>query len=309
MNSPVLKIQIISSELSSFLDIFENKIKKDLYEKPLRLTILLGFLLLGLAPLSCETAIKAFGKYQQKEELQVKSILEEANFALAEEKPQSALIKYQKALKLDKKNPQTNFELAAFYIIQNQPALAKPYIKVLEKSKNTNSYVQALNGLISFNKANYPKAETLLQTAYKKGLNQDWLIDSLGASLLANKKEKQAFKLAGWPKDCQINALAHADCMNRLANWHSKIIGHKIEEQNLFHQKRQLIFLGESLRSLMLGLKEVDGNFRLQLIQKYQTQRKKLTLSYAEYSLKLHLSKQKLSLGDLTKGEKQIQPI
>lgn len=305
MNSSIINF----NHLSQLLDNYEFKVKTELYDRPFRLTLLLSILFCGLFPLIFEMSVEVLSNYQKQEKFQVQSILEEANFALIKEKPQKALSKYQEALKLDKKNMQTNFEMAAFYISAHNFELAKPHIMVLEKSSNANLYIKALNGIIGFQQKNYKKAEALLLEVYRADFNQDWLIDYLGATLLANEKEEQAFKLAGWPQDCQINALAHADCMNRLANWHSKIINSEINEKALFHQKRQLIFIGESLRSLMRGLQEVDGNFRLQLIYKYQVQRKKLNLIYAEYALKQHLAKEKLSLKDLTKGEKNIIPI
>ena len=175
----------------------------------------------------------------------------------------------------------------------------------------------ALKGFYFLQKGDYTKAENLLDEAKQENINGNkWLSEDLAISALANNKTTKTAFIAGWPDDCQANFVSHAYCMHQIADWHGKIA--QIEKdlkrclidsnKAQYHQKRQIIFLRESLKTLLKGIDENEGLYKQQLLMKYKTDKQNLDFIIAEYERDLFLDKQKaVSDNELTKEEKSLK--
>lgn len=175
----------------------------------------------------------------------------------------------------------------------------------------------AIKGFYFLHKGEYKQAEDLLDEAKQESINSNgWLNKALAISALANNKTTKTAYLAGWPDDCQANFVSHAYCMHQIADWHGEIV--KIEKslkrclvdsnKALYHQKRQIIFLGESLKTLLKGIEENEGLYKEQLLIKYKQDKQNLDFLLAHYERDLFLDKQKaISEQELTKEEKALK--
>jgi hypothetical protein len=304
----------------AFIEDCEGKFS-DLLQGTKTIFYLIAVLSLGLLPLLWQFGWEVQNYLQDSKKAQVEAILEEAEFAAANGQAGQALAYFQSALKIAPDDLHTKTELAAHYLLKKQPQVAQKYLEAVQKSKS--HYTLALKGLINYQQQNFKEAQRLLLKAYKAGLQDNWLVDALGVSLIAYDKGQKAFKLAGWPLDCQCNAGSHAACMERLSRWHTKVAeaqyteadqftnkeAKQLREKALSNQKRQIIFMGESMRSLLQAIEETDGKYRLELIDKFEQNKKELSKAYAKYLLRSHLVAQNTASDQLTPGEQRGYPI
>jgi hypothetical protein len=213
---------------------------------------------------------------------------------------------------------------------------ANKYIEFVQESSNKGSafYKNCLNGYVGLQQGQYlqafkafAKANTLFEKENSTTLfPQEWIEDNLGASLIAMQKNGEAFNLVNSNTigDCQVNPVIHEACMRRIANWHktiadiefklSKEASSKVErkeriEKAFYHQKRQLVFLGESLKSSFNSINDNEGAFRQQLISQHKALKALLNIEYSKYNQQLHLFKENLDIYDLTKSEKRSKPV
>ena len=287
----------------------ENWLRTQLYEKPWRITALILILFAGLLPLCINFKDVNWGNLSKAQKTELAHLWKQGNLQLNQNQPPKALVYLQKAVKLAPKQAKSQFLLASAYLLNNQNEKAQKPWQTLQKEnlQNINSlYLELLQGIAYFKAGKYKAAEPLLAKATDTTFNQPWLVNLQGISLIANDKADQAFRLVGWPDECQLNSLAHAGCMKRLASWHQKI-NLSDQKQNLFHQKRGVIFFGESVKSLFKSIKEeVDGGFRLQLLAKYKQERQALNLQYAQYALQKYLYKHQITRNELSEPEKKL---
>jgi hypothetical protein len=247
-----------------------------------------------------------------------------------------ALISYQEALKLNPDSIKINAETAALYLSSGDTKSANKYIEFVQESSNKGSafYKNCLNGYVGLQQGQYlqafkafAKANTLFEKENSTTLfPQEWIEDNLGASLIAMQKNGEAFNLVNSNTigDCQVNPVIHEACMRRIANWHktiadiefklSKEASSKVErkeriEKAFYHQKRQLVFLGESLKSSFNSINDNEGAFRQQLISQHKALKALLNIEYSKYNQQLHLFKENLDIYDLTKSEKRSKPV
>lgn len=302
----------------------EGKLISFLAEKPKAVIYTTSLLAVGLLPVVIQFASDlVVYKSKQKQE-KIQAILEEGQFAQSQRKYTNAQINFETALKLAPDHGKANADLAALYLTTGRLSHAEPYLQRLSSlQKGQNIYWKAIEGLTALQKGDLLGAEKLLSAAYDHGIDEVWLTDSLGVALIANHKGQRAFKLAGWPIDCQCNAGAHASCMEKLSNWHGEVAdlqfkqaeklkgpkADQLRKEAIHNQKRQIIFLGESMRSLLQAIEEVDGNYRLELIEQFEANKKKLNRAYAVYTLQSHFLSNQISSQDLTPGEKRSFPV
>ncbi|MDX1921330.1 MAG: hypothetical protein SFU25_11435 [Candidatus Caenarcaniphilales bacterium] len=239
-----------------------------------------------------------------------------------------------KAFSLNPASEQTNKQMALHFLQIGDLKQAQKNIDFLTFLNPQDVSTIALNGALNLRLGNYQQADKQLGEAYKKGYQPEWVLESYAIALIANNKTEMAAQLAGWPADCQTNSLSHADCMNKIASWHEKIIeiekqvqkcelprseGSKnLEKQNtkvdsnvpdksLYHRKRQIIFLGESLRTFFQAIQETDGVYRLFLIQQYEKEKQKLLLAHSAFMTEAYLNKNNTSAFELTLQERKLK--
>ncbi len=299
------KVRSLSkNDLLNLIEKAEDKIQSNFYQKSILSVSLVLLLLVGLLPLSADYVYKIYKANNLSKHFQAEELIEESlQIDSFEEKHQKLLL----AKEIDPYNQHLTLEFAILAVNKGD---LKQVQKLSQKLQKHAIYSNALQGYILFKQGKYLYAETFLNKAYEDGFEETWLINSLGTILTKKANLLKSFQVAGWPSDCQANALAHSDCMRNVAGWHSKVseIKDLDSKTKLFHQKRQIIFLGESLKSLLRAIEEVDGRFRLELINRYQKEKMNLLKAHALYSLSLHLKQVKIT-DSLTAGEKRFTPV
>jgi tetratricopeptide (TPR) repeat protein len=313
---------LFSNKVRNLTSSFEKSFRDQFYSKPLRASIFIVLMFCGLLPQIFIITVKFFQAKSTNQNILSESLLAEGLELYEEGKDKQAINKFGQALK---KNPQSSHaisEFAALYILQNDSKKAAVYLKKLVKIDSQSPYLPALNGLSQLQRGNFAQAEKLLKKAYIAKLKDAWILDAYGESLIAQGKNVQAFKVAGWPTECKINSVAQASCMRKLADWHRKVSEiilarslkvcdlkqKNLNEKISFHRQRQVVYLDESLKSLLRGIEEVDGKYRLELIKQYEQEKINLIKSHAKFLLGLHLSQENVLETELTKLEKRVKP-
>jgi len=213
-----------------------------------------------------------------------------------------------------------NAALAELYLRNYDLESAAIYHHVLQQNHPNDPITKRINALKALYQGEYKNACALFQAIQDRSVAADEGFDDnkvdFAIALLADGRTLEAARLAGWPQDCLINSVAHADCMKQLADWHGEVAS--IEEslqrclvsgnKALHHRKRQLIFLGEALKNLLRGIEENDGLVRTQLIEKYEIQKRQLARLHAQIIRMNYLDKEKITDKQLAKSEKKIKP-
>jgi len=250
-------------------------------------------------------------------ETQAKSITKIKTSQEIEDEFQKAQLSLTKAWKAAPEDLSVNAALANLYLLKSDFDSANIYYSFLQNSYPDATETNLLTGLWQLQHGEYETAKDTFIKLKKTGLEDEALQENLALSLIASNRTIDAAQLAGWPDDCQVNSVAHAACMKKMADWHAQVasieehLNRCLLDQNkaLFHRRRQLIFLGESLRTLLRGIEETDGLVRQKLIAKYEEQKRELTALHAEFMRQSYFDKEKITEKELSREEKRLRVL
>ncbi|MDJ0624953.1 MAG: hypothetical protein QNJ31_01125 [Candidatus Caenarcaniphilales bacterium] len=295
----------------------EGFVKSFLDKNPKFSTLILFLILLGVAPLFSQCITRTNTYLESLTSKKIKTILKDGRRMNEAGKIKGALLQYQKAFFLRPTEFASNLELSLFYLKHNNFSLLQKHIEFLKLLYPDKIRVQALTAIDNLYQGSYANAEEGLKLVKSLGLNDDWVIEAYAISLIANKKTQSASKLAGWPNDCEANSVSHSLCMKRIANWHSEVkeiknrmqkcpIGSKNELH--YHKERELIYLGESLRSLRRAIEsETDGFYKLYLIKDYFYTKDNLKKIHSRFSRDKYLDENNAAHTQLTQKERSFK--
>jgi|GEM_PF-3852526 len=279
-----------------------------------RFELLIAILLIFLFIFGVTVPVFFFAKnYLQAQKLkQQQSIQQYIKTALSSPAENDLKDKIAKLEELELVYPKSSViktHLALLYLQDDQFDKAQQKRKALSPTDPCQNIIQAIKLLKT--EQNYQEVETLLEShqTEKCNLLTDLQTPTMGISLLAQNKRKEAWQMLSDNFDCSANRLNHFYCIREVSKWYGEvfILEKKRDSQDyLTFKTKQIIMQKGAIKSLNESLKQAGIVLQQQLLRKLHKQKQYLANMEEDLIREKFLSNSLPSQGQLTNQESNI---